>query len=596
MAPRTSVPSESYLLVFGPSGSRRIPLPVDGRVLLSRDGNGDVVTGGDVGHGFAWLVVEIDRTLIVPVGEAPGILVGGRPISAERTLSSGEEVKVGVHTLILHRRGALRPAVAVLDLEGFEMRLRQEVERAMRYRRALAVLVLSVHDGGPSMSETLRERITGGVRAVDVVGEMAVGEIAVLLPETGATAKIPATRLLHSIAEDIPEVRAGLARFPNDASEPEALLAWARAAARDAGPGEVAAVGPGMGTFEIGGQRIVAADAATRQVFDLVRSLAASDLPVLVVGETGAGKDVVASAIHHWSPRNAARFVSVNCAAMTETLLESELFGHERGAFTGAVSAKPGLLESAGRGTVFLDEIGEASSRTQAELLRVLETKLVRRVGAVDERAIEARVVAATNRDIEVEIAAGRFRRDLFYRLGAAQIVVPPLRDRPLDLALLIDLFLDAACERLGRRRREFAPEARQRLLLHDWPGNVRELRNLMEYLAATVHEPIIDAELLPEHIGAAVAPWLLGQAARGQGTPASPLPASTPERFRPLADEVAELERLRMEQSLSASDGVRTRAAELLGMPIRTFAAKLKHHGLDRIPSSRKRARRKKT
>ncbi|HUT76543.1 MAG TPA: sigma 54-interacting transcriptional regulator, partial [Polyangia bacterium] len=592
MSTPTALPRESYLLVFGPGGSRRIPLPDSGRLPLMRDEHGNLVAGNDDGRAVAHVILDRNATRIAAVAEEPPVLVDGCPISADRSLSSGEEVVIGSNTLVLHRRPGSRPATEILDLPGFEIRLGQEVERAMRYGRALALLVLYTRSGPPNAFEKMRERLTRCVRFVDVVGAIGGGELAVLLPETGEAAMIPATRLLHSITEEAPDARAGLARFPIDASDPEALLAGARAAARGASVGEVASVRAGVGTLEVGGHRVVVADAAMRKVFDLVRSLAATDLPVLVVGETGTGKDVVATALHEWSPRKTGRLVSVNCAAMTETLLESELFGHERGAFTGAVAAKSGLLESAGRGTVFLDEIGEASSRTQAELLRVLETKMVRRVGAVGERTIEARIVAATNRDIEAEIAAGRFRRDLFYRLGAAQIVVPPLRDRPLDTALLIDLFFDSACERLGRRQRELAPVTRQRLLLHDWPGNVRELRNLMEYLAATAHEPVVGADLLPEHIGASVAPWLLGQSARDRGAPVSPSPTAPPERFHPLADEVAALERLRMEQALVAAEGVRNQAARLLEMPIRTFAAKMKRYGLDGMPSTRKRFR----
>jgi DNA-binding NtrC family response regulator len=580
----------SYLLVFGPSGSRRIPLPEDGEVLLAPDGSGNLEAGTGAGEPFLRVIVDPDRIRIVAAAPGTVVLADGAPLPPDRGLSSGQEARVGEHVLIPHRRAGHRPSAAVLDLPGFEIRLRQEVERAMRYGRSLAVLVLA---GGNPAAGSLRERVTRGVRFVDVVGEIGAGEIAVLLPETGEAATIPARRLLAAIAEEVPGARAGLARFPMDVSDPEGLLIGARTAAREAEPGEVASIGPRIGTFDIRGRKVVAADTATRKVFELVRSLAASDLPVLVVGETGTGKDVVATALHEWSPRRAHPLVSVNCAAMTETLLESELFGHERGAFTGAVASKPGLLESAGRGTVFLDEIGEASSRTQAELLRALETRRVRRVGAVGERTIEARVVAATNRDLEAEIAAGRFRRDLFYRLGAAQVVMPPLRDRPLDTSLLIEMFLSDACRRLGRGRLSLSPGARQRLLLHDWPGNVRELLNMIEYLAATVSDPVVAPDRLPEHIGASVAPWLLGQAAP-RPEPAAPTrrPSQPPERFRPLAEEVAELERLRMEQALLACEGVRTRAAALLGMPPRTFAAKLKQYGLDRIPSSRKRER----
>jgi DNA-binding NtrC family response regulator len=563
-------------------------------LALLRDGHGNLVAGSEGERAVAHVFLDRTATRIAVAEGEPPALIDGRPIPAERPLSSGEEVVFGGNTLVLQRRPGLRPATEIMDLPGFEVRLGQEVERAMRYGRALALLVLNTGGGTPDTRGETRDRITRCVRFVDVVGAIGGGELAVLLPETGEAAMIPAARLLGAIAEEAPEARAGLARFPSDASDPEALLAGARAAARGARAGEVASVRAAISTMEIGGHRVVVADAAMRRIFELVRSLAASDLPVLVVGETGTGKDVVATALHEWSPRKTGRLVSVNCAAMTETLLESELFGHERGAFTGAVAAKPGLLESAGRGTVFLDEIGEASPRTQAELLRVLETKKVRRVGAVVERAIEARIIAATNRDLEEQIVSGRFRRDLFYRLGAATVIVPPLRDRPLDTARMIDLFLDAACERLGRPGLGLAPDARQRLLLHDWPGNVRELRNLMEYLAATVHGTALTSDRLPDHIGASAAPWLLGRPTPAPATGAALPPgrAAAPERFRPLADEVAALERLRMEQALVAAEGVRNRAARLLEMPIRTFAAKLKRYGLDGMPSTRKRSR----
>jgi transcriptional regulator with GAF, ATPase, and Fis domain len=339
----------------------------------------------------------------------------------------------------------------------------------------------------------------------------------------------------------------------------------------------------------------------------LVKRLAVADLPVLVCGETGAGKDVVAHAIHHWSPREKAPLVNLNCAAVPDNLLEGELFGYEKGAFSGALAAKPGLLETGAGGTVFLDEVGELSASSQAKLLRVLETKRVTRLGGVSERSIDIRIVAATNRDLATEVKNGGFRQDLFYRLSGATVWIPPLRDRQRELPILAQLFLDEACTRLGRPPMELADDAMRVLAAYEWPGNVRELKNVIDFVAAAHADSVIEPRhLLPKlgpQTGAgadqtspgmlALGGWPLGQEVRAPTTSELGVSEETPppQSFRPLDEELRDLEKRRMAQALEAANGNQTQAAKLIGMPLRTFQAKVKQHGLRKKPRSSKRS-----
>jgi Nif-specific regulatory protein len=232
------------------------------------------------------------------------------------------------------------------------------------------------------------------------------------------------------------------------------------------------------------GARLVGQSTAIQALRGTVEGVARTTLPVLVLGESGTGKDVVARAIHYSSPRQKQPFIPVNCAAIAETLLESELFGHEKGAFTGADTTRAGKFEAASGGTLFLDEIGELSAGGQAKLLRVLEEKLVFRVGGTQPIPVDTRIVAATNRNLAEGVRAGKFREDLFYRLSVVTIELPPLRARREDILVLAEHFLEQFCRDAGRRPVKLSAEARKRLEQHDWPGNVRELRNLLERVA----------------------------------------------------------------------------------------------------------------
>jgi DNA-binding NtrC family response regulator/predicted hydrocarbon binding protein len=243
---------------------------------------------------------------------------------------------------------------------------------------------------------------------------------------------------------------------------------------------------------------IITNSEAMRQVLDLARRAAKTDSSVIITGESGVGKELIARFIHDESSRAGRPFVAVNCGAVTETLLESEFFGHAKGSFTGAGSDRIGLFEAANGGTILLDEIGEMPPGMQMKLLRVLQEKAVRRVGENRSRSVDAKVIAATNRDLEVEVEAGRFRRDLYYRLCVIELTVPPLRDRVEDILPLARFFLDKTAEKMNRSMHGFSPGAAEHLLLYAWPGNVRELQNVVERAVALCLSSVIQPGDLP--------------------------------------------------------------------------------------------------
>ena len=304
----------------------------------------------------------------------------------------------------------------------------------------------------------------------------------------------------------------------------------------------------------------------------LVDRVAQSTIPVLVLGETGAGKEVLATRLHERSPRAGKPFVKLNCASLTEALMESELFGHEKGAFTGATQTKEGLFEAADGGTVLLDEIGEMPAALQARLLRVLEDKEVRRVGAVKGRSVDIRILSSTNRDLEAEVERGTFRRDLFFRLNGFALHLPPLRERRAEIPALARYFIEQACARDGRAQRpELSAEALARLDGHDWKGNLRELKSTMERAVLLCTEGPIGAQ----HID-------LGKGGESASAPLKPAATAS------LRDEVAGAEKRRIVEALEQCDGNQTRAAALLGISRRTLVSRLTEYGIPR-PRSKK-------
>ena len=313
--------------------------------------------------------------------------------------------------------------------------------------------------------------------------------------------------------------------------------------------------------------RIVGASGALQQVLDIVRKVAKSNTTVLVRGETGTGKELIAGAIHHNSLRSSRNFVKVNCAALQENLLESELFGHEKGAFTGADKQRIGRFEQADGGTMFLDEIGDMSANTQAKILRVLQEHEFERLGGTRTLRVDVRVIAASNRSLPAMVAAGQFREDLFYRLNVVSIDMPPLRERKDDIAALAGFFIRRFAGELKKRLDGLQPDAQKLLMRYNWPGNIRELENAIERAVLLTEGPTISA-----------ADLRLGELTT-TGTPSDGSPAV---RIPPTGIALEEIERQALIEALKMSNWVQKDAAELLSISPRVMNYKIKTLGID--------------
>jgi transcriptional regulator with PAS, ATPase and Fis domain len=315
---------------------------------------------------------------------------------------------------------------------------------------------------------------------------------------------------------------------------------------------------------------IVVADPALARVFGFARRVARTTTTALILGETGVGKEVVAQQIHAWSARAPQSFVRVNCAALPESLAESELFGHERGAFTGADKRKIGFAEAANGGTLFLDEIGELTLPVQGKLLSMLENRAVVRLGSTSETAVDVRIIAATHRDLLQSVAQGRFREDLYYRIGVAVIRVPPLRSRPHEIGLLAKIFAERFGRPLGYSNPQISNEAGAALAAYAWPGNVRELRNAIEHAILVTEDGTLRREHLPETVL---------QPHREHRPEAKPSPA--PSRALGVKEQLAEVERAALAEALKSEAGNRTRAAKRLGISLRSLLYKVEKYRL---------------
>jgi DNA-binding NtrC family response regulator len=308
-------------------------------------------------------------------------------------------------------------------------------------------------------------------------------------------------------------------------------------------------------------RRIVRRSPAMQQASATLKQVAMAEVPVLLRGETGVGKDLIARAIHERSRRRGRPFVAVNCGGFTEELFASELFGHKKGAYTGAHADRPGRFALAEGGTLFLDEIGEVPPKNQVELLRVLETREYQPLGDSQVHRADVRIIAATNRNLEAAVAAGTFREDLYYRLNVVPIDIPPLRQRREDIPVLVEMFLDEACRAQDQSPKQVSPEVMEHMINHSWPGNVRELRNLIQRLVVTCSETTIR----PEHL-----PGALAEALTGQGYFAVKL-----------GNSMSQVEAELIRQTLQRVTSNRREAAAILGISVRALQYKLKRYNI---------------
>jgi two-component system, NtrC family, response regulator AtoC len=393
---------------------------------------------------------------------------------------------------------------------------------------------------------------------MDLIAEDAGDDYVVILPELARSqGQAAVDRMLDFARAAGTTAMAATVLCPEDGTTVETLIGKARAAMRG-GTSAPAADAPGAA---------IVIDPAMRRVYSLVDRIADTAMTVLILGETGVGKELVAEAIHRRSSRRDQPLIKLNCAALPETLLESELFGYERGAFTGAERRKVGFFEAANGGTLFLDEIGEMPLTLQAKLLRVLERKVITRVGGTAEVATDTRLIAATHRDLDAEVRAGRFRQDLMFRIGGFTLAVPPLRDRAAEILPLAERFAQTTAVEQGRVAPRLTDAARDALVGYTWPGNVRELRNAIERALVLCGESIEPADL-PEKLRDAA------------------------QRLRPVAPaadmrgHLAEVERAAIVAALDSEEQNQTRAARRLGLSRRALIYKMEKYGLKAPPS----------
>jgi len=448
--------------------------------------------------------------------------------------------------------------------------------------------LVRLHVEGELSPARLAELISPVLRLPDLLAYYSPNEYEILLASTTPEQADEMTRELWTVLHGAGfTCRTGTAHYPRDGRTPEALVGVTSQRVRGAQDERSPA-----------GDRVTY-DPVMQRVQLLADRAAQGTINVLIVGENGVGKEILAEGIHRRSARADKPFLCINCAAFSEQLFESELFGHERGAFTGANEAKPGLLETAPGGTVLLDEIGEMPASLQVKLLRVLETRLVTRVGGLKARPIDVRFLAATNRNLENEVASGRFRRDLYFRLNGMTLHIPPLRARPGEILQLAAIFLQQFSRQQRRRPPEIEEDAQRLLLEHPWPGNIRELRNMMERASLLcAGEPVRPEHLMLETVAADAEPWRTEWAANngtpsdshssgigasaplaGRPTPPMPLPAEG----APAAD--ADAEREHILRTLAQCGGNQSRAAKALGMARSTLVLRLNSYQIPRPP-----------
>ncbi|HEY7376495.1 MAG TPA: sigma 54-interacting transcriptional regulator [Polyangia bacterium] len=551
------------LHVSGPGPGRRHLLPA-GLVTLGRSPDATIVID-DARASRSHAVLEIGGDITVTdLGSANGTSIGNRrlaPRQPER-LDLGQAFFIGDSALVV-RATSLRPDSPnrLTTIQELEERL-----DALGVPRDPPLAVVEVRFTRPTHRELL-DAVLATVLSEHGDWWLWSGRGRLLAGRgAGATDAARGGRALSSelsswgIGADVEATTLSRGRIPSGRHEDEI--------------GELVTAETRM---ELSRGTMVMRDPAMLALKQTLARVAPAAVNVLILGETGSGKDVVASMLHGLSPRSKQPLLSINCAALPATLLESELCGYERGAFTGAATSKPGLLEVAHGGTVFLDEIGDMPFDLQAKLLRIIESREVTRLGATRPRDVDVRFVSATNRDLAAEIRAGRFREDLYYRLNTITVTVPRLRDRPADVHPLARFFLESACARFGTGPLDLSPAALAALIDHHWPGNVRELRNAVERAALMASGGAIE----PSDLGLSPASTRAGGP---ESAPAEQMHPPSPVR---VAADASTEERRRIEQALQANAWNQSRAAKTLGMPRRTLVRKIARFGFPRPRAS---------
>ncbi len=567
-----TAPAPVSLLIFHRNGAVAVPLAEGAPVVIGRTEPADVALDEpSLSRSHARFVLTGGSVIVEDLGSTNGTWVGGERVE-KRELAAGTEVALGEVVVSVQRVSGAGVA-GLGSHDDFRAALRAELVRARFFERRFALLMVKAR-GGESVLKWV-QAVQPLLRPVDHAALYSGDTLEILMPE--ASQQETDERARRMLECPGVRLRVGLARYPDAGTSDEELLGAARRAlhnATDAAPvceaeAEISRVAPRPPN---GGP--VAKSAKLADVLKTAERLARGVIPVLILGETGTGKEVLARYIHDQGPRRDKPLICVNCAAIPSNLVESTLFGHEKGAFTGATAQSKGVFEAADGGSVLLDEIGELPAPAQAALLRVLETKKVVRVGSTREIEVGVRLLAATHRDLEAMCDAGGFRRDLYYRLNTMTLRLPALRERREDIPQLVERFLAEANAANGTSVRGVDAEALELLASHDWPGNVRELKNAIERAVVIAEGNRVSVDDLPEDIsGQSAAPALTGPASFTSE-------ADDDDDFRSQLDKA---EREILLRALARTDHNQTAAARQLRMPLRTLVHKLRVHGIKR-------------
>ena len=568
-------------------------LPATGELVIGSDTSADLqVEALGVAGRHAVVRCFPMQTVVEDLGSGLSTKLNGLRLEEPTVLRQGDWILIG--TALIGLRVLLPTWVGtrrLLDRDDFLVRTQEEQDRCERYGRTAAVVSI-VFDPPPAPGEEasqLFEFFRRQVRRMDVVGMLGGATFGVLLPEVGREGALVWVRRLEKAARDLGRsVSVDIVIHPDDKRE--------ATSAAEGGAGEAASLPAPVARVAVSSRAVVLESEVMKQVYALVDRAAASTISVLLLGETGVGKEVIASAIHARSARSARPLVPVNCAALPDSLIEGELFGVERGAFTGSDRPRAGLIEQAAGGTLLLDEVGDIPPALQPKLLRAIQDKCIRRLGSTVSRPVDFRLVAATNRNLESMVAEGTFREDLYYRLSAFTIAIPPLRNRRDDIPGLVMVALREAAAVMQRPVPEVSEAVMAKLQSHPWPGNVRQLFNVVERALVLEDSLMLHEQAFPQLFDLASPPSAPPTPRTLTPRPSAvgaevPLPQAPSVTFSPseppssvrFDSAVMEMERRLLLDALERCDGNQTRAAELLAMPRRTFVYKLKRHGIRR-------------
>jgi DNA-binding NtrC family response regulator len=544
-------PRGLYLLVMSATVYATHRLPDSGILTIGREATDIVLTDPLASRQHARLVIAPSEILLEDLGSANGTRVGNDRIRGQQVpVGAGVGIIIGATTLLLCTNEPLATPFQVLEHEEFEERLRQECVRSSGIGAFLAVARLRLAQK-PTGREVLRAASDAALRRSDSVACYSDRDYELLL--VGAPPE-EAQRLVSDFVRALEErglqARSEIAYFPYDGRAADALISRAGALLDDA-------------DSEDPNGLLVAEDESMRRAQSLADKAALTTMTVLILGETGVGKSALARRIHERSPRSSGPLIAMNCASVPEHLVESELFGHERGAFTGAFNARPGLLESAHGGTFFLDEVGDLPIAVQAKLLLALQDGVITRVGGRKPIPLDVRFIAATHRDLDADVRERRFRADLYYRINVVVVRVPPLRERRTDIPALARRFVNEASARHGLRSEpRLTPEALAVLQRFSWPGNIRQLQNVIQRALIDCNGSEITVDDLPENV---------------THEPTHPPPTALP------GQPVDELHAWIL-TALGQTHGNQTKAAEIVGVTRVKLNRLMKKYGIPRL------------